>query len=89
MEPEVVIDLMQETLQTGLFLVMPPLLIVLVVGLTISIVQAVTSIQEQTMVFIPKILAAILALLLLMPYIVATMMDYTIRLIESMPDVAR
>ena len=55
------------------------------VGLVVSIVQAATSIQEQTLSFVPKILAVIAVALLLGPWLGASMIDFTTRLFESIP----
>ena len=82
MEPGPVIDIMQEGLRAGLFIALPPLLMALIVGLCVSIFQAVTSIQEQTLVFIPKILAASVALVFFMPWMVQMITDYATRVLE-------
>lgn len=87
MAPEPIIDLMQQALQTALFLALPPMALMLIVGLSVALFQAVTSIQEQTLVFIPKILAAGVALLIFMPWMVSTVVDFTRRLYEVIPDI--
>lgn len=89
MSPEQVMDIMQSGLRVALLLSLPPLGLALVVGLAVAILQSVTSIQEQTMVFIPKILAAALALLFFMPWILASIIDYTTRLFGMIPDIVR
>ena len=55
---------MQDAFRTALFLAMPALLSAIVVGVAVSVFQSVTSIQEQTLVFVPKMLAVMLALIL-------------------------
>lgn len=60
----------------------PILLIALVVGLVISLFQALTQIQEMTLSFVPKILAIFLSLLVLMPFMVSTLSDFNERLME-------
>lgn len=55
----------------------PMLIVALVVGLLISIFQATTQIQEQTLAFVPKIVAVMLALLFFGPWILTTLIDYT------------
>jgi flagellar biosynthesis protein FliQ len=87
--PELVMDIMQEGLKTALCLSLPPLGLALIVGLCVSMFQAVTSIQEQTMVFIPKILAAGIALLIFMPWMIAMISDYTTRMFVRIPDFIR
>ena len=71
----------------ALFLVIkvsaPILLVSLIVGLIISIFQTVTSIQEQTLTFVPKIIAIFLALILLGSWMMNTMVEYTVQLWSS------
>jgi flagellar biosynthetic protein FliQ len=61
-------------------------LIGMVVGLIISIFQATTSIQEQTLSFVPKIAAILGALILLGPWIMASMVQFTVRLFSKIPE---
>lgn len=63
----------------------PLLLIVLLVGLVISIFQAATQINEMTLSFIPKLLAAGIALVLLGPWLISIMVDYMTQLFNSLP----
>ena len=63
----------------------PILLVSVIVGLTISIFQATTSIQEQTLTFVPKILAMLGVLLLLGPWLGGSMIEFTRQLFESIP----
>lgn len=63
----------------------PILLVSVIVGLTISILQATTSIQEQTLTFVPKILAMLGVLLLLGPWLGGSMIEFTRQLFESIP----
>jgi flagellar biosynthetic protein FliQ len=72
-------------LQT-LLIAAPLLLIGMVVGLIISIFQATTSIQEQTLSFVPKIAAILGALVLLGPWILASMVQFTVRLFGRIPE---
>jgi flagellar biosynthesis protein FliQ len=55
---------------------MPIMIIALVVGLVISLLQALTQIQEQTLVFVPKVLIVFIALVFLMPFMLETMKDF-------------
>ena len=55
----------------------PPLLAGLVVGLIISLFQALTQIQEMTLTFVPKVIAVFVALLISLPFILHTLMDFT------------
>jgi len=72
-----VVDAGREALLTALKLAVPLLAVGLVVGLSVSILQAVTQIQEQTLAFIPKILAVVATLLFLMPWMLSTVVEYT------------
>ncbi|MDD7416844.1 MAG: flagellar biosynthesis protein FliQ [Treponemataceae bacterium] len=80
------IGLIVSILQGGIIQVLkcalPVLLVALVVGLIIAILQAVTSIQEQTLTFVPKILAILAVLALLGSFIFSSMKDYTIQLFK-------
>lgn len=64
MTAETVMDIAQEALWTIILISAPVLLVTLVVGLIVSIFQTVTSIQEQTLTFVPKILAVFVTLML-------------------------
>lgn len=68
----------------SLLLVAPIVIVSLVVGLVISIGQTVTSIQEQTLTFAPRIVAVVGVIILLTPWYLRTMKDYTIELIDYM-----
>ena len=70
----------------ALMIAAPLLLVGLVVGLIISIFQATTSIQEQTLTFVPKIAAILGALILFGPWIVVSMVQFTLRLFGRIPE---
>ena len=82
---QIAIDLMRNTMYIILLLGMPLLGVGLVVGLAISVFQAATSIQEQTLTFVPKILAVVIYVVATFPWMVSKMMDYTRDLIIRMP----
>lgn len=65
----------------------PMLMVALIVGLLVSILQAATQINEMTLSFIPKILGIFATLLLLGPWMLSTLVDYTQRLLMSIPNV--
>jgi flagellar biosynthetic protein FliQ len=69
-------DLVRQALTLALIVSAPMLLIGLAVGIIVSLMQAVTQIQEQTLTFIPKITAMIAAAILLLPWIGQRLMDY-------------
>ena len=70
-------ELIRQTLILALLVSAPMLLIGLVVGILVSLVQAVTQIQEQTLTFVPKIAAMVAAAILLMPWIGNRLMEYS------------
>lgn len=74
---ESLVQLVSETLVLTLKIVAPILGAGIVVGLLISVLQSVTSIQEQTLTFVPKIFAMVLVAVLLIPWIIARLLDFT------------
>jgi flagellar biosynthetic protein FliQ len=70
-------DLVRHTLVITLLIASPMLIIGLVVGVAISILQAITQIQEQTLTLIPKITAMMVAAAVLLPWIATRLMEYT------------
>ncbi len=85
MTPEYVIQLGQDTLLLVLYLGGPVLIVALVVGLGVSIFQAVTQVHEMTLTFIPKILAVGVTLILTLPWMLQRMLDFTRQLLMSIP----
>lgn len=75
-----VIDLAQEALWTIIIVAGPMLALALVVGLIVSIFQTVTSIQEPTLAFVPKILAVFVGVLVFGPWMLRTLMEFIIQL---------
>ena len=80
-----VIDMGREALMVALKLSVPLLAVGLLVGLSVSIIQAVTQIQEQTLSFIPKILAVVGTLILLMPWMLNLIVEYTRDVLMRIP----
>jgi len=70
------VDFIRETLLLTLWLSLPVLMAALVIGLTISLFQAVTQIQEQTLTFVPKILGMGLVAILVMPWMVKKIIQF-------------
>ncbi len=83
MTPEFVIDIARKAIQTTLLISAPMLLSGLIIGLLVSIFQAATQINEQTMTFIPKLIVVFLSLLIFAPWIMHTMTAFTLGLFES------
>ncbi len=76
----VILDVSRNAFMTIIVTAAPPLLVSLIIGLIISIFQTVTSIQEQTLTFVPKILAVFLTLMLLGDWMLNQMTDFMIEL---------
>ena len=76
-------DLVRSTLVLALQISAPMLLIGMAVGIIISLFQAVTQIQEQTLTFVPKIAAMIIAAILLMPWIAQRLLEYAAEVFTS------
>ncbi|MDO8948706.1 MAG: flagellar biosynthesis protein FliQ [Desulfocapsaceae bacterium] len=83
MSPEFVIDIARKAIQTTLMIAAPMLLSGMIIGLLVSIFQAATQINEQTMTFIPKIVVVFLSLLIFAPWIMHTMIAFTMGIFES------
>ena len=77
-----VLDIARDTIFVTLEVGGPILLIALVVGLVISLFQALTQIQEMTLSFVPKVLIICLSMLLFMPFMLSTMTAFTERLAD-------
>ena len=76
----VILDVAREAFMTIIITSAPPLLVSLVIGLIVSIFQTVTSIQEQTLTFVPKIIAVFLTLMLLGGWMLNKMVDFMTKL---------
>mgnify|MGYP002778342017 CR=1 FL=1 len=85
MSPESVITLIQQALEVLMLVAAPLLLTALGVGLVISIFQAATQINEMTLSFIPKLLAMFLVILLAGPWMLTVLVDFTRRILSSIP----
>ncbi|MDR1558103.1 MAG: flagellar biosynthesis protein FliQ [Clostridiales bacterium] len=86
MTQDKLLDLIRDGLMTIILCSAPPLVCGLAVGVLVSIFQAVTSIQEPTLAFIPKILAVLLSLIFFGPFILSTLTGYFHELISSIPE---
>ncbi len=85
MTQEFIIGLARQALETMLMVSLPVLLTSLVVGVLISLFQAVTQIQEMTLTFVPKIVITFLALLVFGAWMTDRMLSFTRNLLENMP----
>jgi flagellar biosynthetic protein FliQ len=83
MEQQEIIDLIRETIWITIELSTPVMMIGLVVGVVIALLQALTQVQEITLVFVPKILAIFVAIAVMLPSFVITLMAFTERLADK------
>ena len=86
MDQAFIIDFAMESFKTTLLLSAPMLGFGLVTGLAVSIFQAVTSIQEITLTFIPKILAVFLSIQLFFPWLMQLMLTFTSKIFTNFPE---
>ncbi len=85
MTPDAIAGIMSETIKVTLLVAAPMLIVGLVVGVLISLFQAVTQIQEMTLVFVPKIVAVLITLIAALPWMIGMMMNYTQTLFTNIP----
>ena len=82
-------DLLKLLMTNAVTLAAPILLTAMVIGLAVSLFQAVTSIQEQTLTFVPKVLAIVALLILLMPWMLRTLVEFASVMISKMPQMVQ
>ncbi|GAA5132172.1 flagellar biosynthesis protein FliQ [Thalassotalea piscium] len=87
MSPEVFVDILRDALFLVILLVSTIIVPSLIIGLIVAVFQAATSINEQTLSFLPRLIVTLLALIVGGHWLVQQLMDYTIRLINSIPSV--
>ena len=85
MSGDLVIQMAQEALRMVLLISAPMLGLGLLVGLAVSVFQATTSIQEQTLAFIPKIVAVFVAILIFGPWMLRLMVEYVTNVLVNLP----
>jgi flagellar biosynthetic protein FliQ len=85
MTPEMVLDVGRQALLVVVFLSAPVLLTALAIGLAIGMIQAATQIQEMTLSFIPKLLGMFAALAIVGHWMLGLIVEYTLRLYDSIP----
>ena len=89
MTPEFVIGIGRQAIETTLMCAAPMLITALVIGLVISIFQAATQINEQTMTFIPKIVGVFITLLIFSPWILQKISAFIYMIFDQLPLVGR
>ncbi|MBB76977.1 MAG: flagellar biosynthetic protein FliQ [Planctomycetaceae bacterium] len=87
MEPQQAIDLGREAMSMALLVSAPVLVVGIGVGLLIGLLQALTQIQDQTLSFVPKILAMLTAFAIGLPWLIQRMVEYSGTLISNIPRV--
>ena len=88
MTMELAVDIMRNLLQTGLILAIPILGTATVVGLLVSFIQSITSLQEQTLKFVPKLICVSLAIVFSANFILKTLSEFCISMINMITNMA-
>jgi flagellar biosynthetic protein FliQ len=89
MNPEFATELLKTLIFQAVTLAAPILLTAMVLGLAISIFQSVTSIQEQTLTFVPKALGIVALLVILLPWMLRTLVEFATAVIQKMPQMTQ
>lgn len=89
MNIEAAIELFRVTVMQSLMLVAPILATAMAVGLVISLVQAVTSLQEQTLAFVPKLVAVGVVMLVSANWLMRSLMEFTVTMVQRFPELTR
>jgi len=85
MSHTLVVDLARNAIMLALLIAGPMLVVALLIGLTVSVLQAVTQIQEQTLAFVPKLVGVAVVFLLALPWMIKLLVKYTTELFRSLP----
>ena len=88
MSHQLIVDLARNAIMLALLLSGPMLVVALGVGLVVSIIQAVTQIQEQTLSFVPKLVAVAATFLIALPWMLQLLIKYTTELFRSLSSIA-
>jgi flagellar biosynthetic protein FliQ len=76
----IIVDIARDALRTAIYVAGPALIVSMVVGLSVSIFQVVTSLQDQTVAFVPKVLAVMVVVVLAFPWMMRIMIQFTTRM---------
>jgi len=85
MSHALITDLARNAIMLALLVSGPMLIVALLIGLTVSVLQAVTQIQEQTLAFVPKLVGVSIVFLLALPWLLQLLVRYTTELFRSLP----
>jgi flagellar biosynthesis protein FliQ len=80
-----IVELAKQAVFLALLVSAPMMVVAIGVGLVVSIIQAVTSVQEQTLTFVPKLIAVAVTFLIALPWIIQQLVKYTTELFRSLP----
>ncbi len=89
MNPEFAVEMVKAMVFQALTLAAPILIAALVIGLGVSLFQAVTSIHEQTLSFVPKVLGIVVVVVIGLPWMLRSAIEFTTMMIERMPQMVR
>jgi flagellar biosynthetic protein FliQ len=89
MNVEQAIDILHSLVITALSVICPLLITAMAIGVIVSLFQSVTSIQEHTLTFVPKMLGIILVLVFCAPWMLRTLMQFTIAFLSRLPEMVR
>lgn len=89
MTPELATELIKAMMLEAVLLAAPMLLTGMAIGLGVSLFQTVTSIQEQTLTFVPKAMGIIALLVVLLPWMLRTTMEFATAVIQKIPEMVR
>ncbi|MBL9126128.1 MAG: flagellar type III secretion system protein FliQ [Verrucomicrobiales bacterium] len=89
MTPELATELIKAMMMEAVTIAAPILLTGMSIGLGVSLFQTVTSIQEQTLTFVPKAMGIVGLLVVLLPWMIRTVTDFTTMVIQKMPEMVR
>ena len=88
MSHALVVDLARNAIMLALLIAGPMLVVALLVGLAVSLLQAVTQIQEQTLAFVPKLVGVSAVFVIALPWVIQLLVKYTTELFRSIPALA-
>lgn len=89
MNPEQAIDILHTVVATALSVICPLLATAMSIGVAVSLFQSITSIQEHTLTFVPKMVGMVLALVFCAPWMLRTLMQFTSSFLMRLPEMAR
>jgi flagellar biosynthetic protein FliQ len=89
MNAEFAVELLKTTMYHSVVLAAPCLAAAMGIGLLVSVFQAISGVNEQTLTFVPKALGVVLLLVLLMPWMIRTVVEFTAAVLERIPQMAQ